>query len=101
MDIDLLISKNNDVGLVVTGRLPSTVSGAIFDHETRTLSLEFGEIMESMVLNVPVADDFIPRMTHKNHMYLVGTDRQHIHEAYRVPLIHINDYAQDDVGEWS
>ena len=101
MDIDLLINKNNDVGLVATGKFESPVSGIIFDHETQSLSLEFGETMDSMALNVPVADEIIPYLTQKNYLFLIGTDKRLIHEAYRVPLMHINDFADEEAGEWS
>lgn len=101
MDIDLLINKNKDVGLVATGKFDSPVSGAIFDHQTHTLSLEFGETMDTLDLNVPVADDFVVILGNKNHLFLIGTDKRHIHEAYRVPLMHVNDYRGDDIGEWA
>lgn len=101
MDIDLLISKTNDVGLVTTGKFEARVSGAIFDHETHSLSLEFAETLDSMTLNVPVADDFVPYLVQKSHIFLVGTDKRHIHEAYRIPLMHVNDYtANEEIGEW-
>ncbi|PCI00723.1 MAG: hypothetical protein COB76_02880 [Alphaproteobacteria bacterium] len=101
MDIDLLINKNKDVGLVATGKFDSPVSGIIFDHQTQSLSLEFGQTMETLDLNVPISEDFIPHIAHKNHLFLIGTDKRHIHEAYRVPLIHVNDYKDKNVEEWS
>lgn len=101
MDIDLLLNKNKDVGLVATGKFDSPVSGIIFDHATQSLSLEFGETMDTLDLNVPVGDEFIPFLAPRNHLYMIGTDKKHIHEAYRVPLVHINDVKDETVGEWS
>ena len=100
MNIDLLLSKQHDLGLVFTGKFESTVTAAIFDHETHYISLEFGETMDSMVLNVPVSDDFINYMVQKPYLYMIGTDKTHIHEAYRIPLMHVNDAKASDVGEW-
>ena len=102
MDIDLLMNKNNDFGLVATGKFDSVISGAIFDHDTHTLSLEFGETMDTMDLNVPIAEDFFNLLGNKNHIFLIGTDKRHIHEAYRIPLMHVNNHKNNgDVGEWA
>jgi len=65
MDIDLLISKTEDVGLVATGKFDDAVTAAIFDHDTQCLSLEFGETMDTLVLNVPVAEDLIPYLNNR------------------------------------
>lgn len=100
MEIDLLINKEKDLGLVSTGKLPDKISGIIFDHQTRTLSLEFGATMDSLDLNVEVDDEFIPFLTDANYLFYIGTDKTHIHEAYRVPLAHVNDLSDDMIGEW-
>ena len=100
MDIDLLISKNGDVCLVSTGRFKSPVTAAIFDHETQEMSLEFGETMESMDLNIPVSHDIISYLSQKDSLFIIGTDKVHIHEAFRIPLMHLNDFKSQNVGEW-
>ncbi len=100
MNIDLLISKTQDVGLVTTGKFPSTVTAAIVDHETQEISLEFGETMDSMALNIPVAEDILPYLNNRNGLYIIGTDKVHIHEAYRVPIMHLNNMKSHDVKEW-
>lgn len=100
MNIDLLISKTHDVGLVTTGKFESTVTAIMLDHETQELSLEFGETMDSMSMNIPVGDDLIPFMRNRNSMFIIGTDKVHIHEAYNVPLMHLNDAKAQDIGEW-
>ena len=100
MDIDLLINKTNDVGLVTTGKFDSTVTAAIFDHEALQISLEFGETMDSMYLNIPVSEDFVSYLTQKSHLFMIGTDKVHIHEAYKIPLMHVNDFKNSNVGEW-
>jgi hypothetical protein len=101
MDIDLLLNKNKDIGLVSTGKFEARVSGAIFDHATHSLSLEFGETMDTLDLNVPVGDDLIDYLSNRNHIFLIGTDKKHIYEAYRIPLMHVNDYSEETAGEWS
>jgi len=100
MNIDLLISKTQDIGLVTTGKFDSVVTAAIFDHETQLMSLEFGETMDTMNLNVPISDDFVNYIKQRSFLYMIGTDKTHIHEAYRIPLMHINDVKADKVGEW-
>lgn len=100
MDIDLLISKSQDVGLVTTGKFDSPVTAAIFDHATRHLSLEFGQTMDTLNLNIPVGEDLVPYLTQRSHLFMIGTDRSHIHEAYRIPLMHVNDNNDPSVGEW-
>lgn len=102
MDIDLLISKTNDICLVATGRFNSTVTAAIFDNESHKLSLEFGETMETMDMNIPVSEEFVPYLIQRQNLFIIGTDIKHIHEAYQIPLMHINDYAAEEQsqGEW-
>jgi hypothetical protein len=100
MDIDLLISKTQDVGIVTNGKFESAVTAAILDHETYMLSLEFGKTMDSMDMNIPVSHDFVPYLTNTSHLFVIGTDRAHIHEAYRIPLMHVNDYNSNNIGEW-
>lgn len=100
MNIDLLINKTHDVGLVTTGKFESTITAVMLDHETLELSLEFGETMDSMAMNIPVGYDLIPFMRNRTKIFVIGTDKVHIHEAYDVPLVHINDAKSNDVGEW-
>ena len=102
MEIDLLISKTHDVGLVTTGKFESPVTAAIYDHETGVISLEFGQTMDTLELNIPVAGDFAAYLAQRSFLFMIGTDRAHIHEAYRVPLMHVNDYKSDEtIGEWA
>ena len=101
MNIDFLMNKEGDFGLVTTGRFEAPVSGVIFDHENLTISLEFGATMDSMTLNVPVDAMYKDKLSLKNHVFMVGTDKKHIHEAYTVPLLHVNDFKNNDTGEWA
>lgn len=101
MNIDLLVNKDGDFGLVSTGRFESKVSGVIFDHDNYLLSLEFAETMESMTLNIPVDPSYVETMAEKQHMHIVGTDTHLIHEAYSVPLYHVNDKSSTPEGDWS
>jgi hypothetical protein len=101
MNIDLLVSKDQDVGIVSTGKFESRVTAALFDHETGLISLEFGETMDSMPLNIPVSEELTSFLNNRSHLYVIGTDRKHIHEAYRIPLMHLNMANAPDVGEWA
>lgn len=101
MDIDLLINKMDDVGLVATGKFETPVTAAIIDHESLEMSLEFAQTMDSMVLNVPVGEDLIPYLMQRSRLFIIGTDGAHIHEAYSIPLMHVNNIKDDSVGEWA
>ena len=100
MNIDLLQNKDGDFGLVSTGQFESPITGIIFDHEALSLSLEFGEAHDSMLLNVAVDETYTNALSQKTQLYIIGTDKKHIHEAYSAPLMHINDMQNNDVGEW-
>lgn len=101
MNIDLLISQAQDVGIVTTGKFPSKVTAVMFDHQTLELSLEFGEAMDSMAMNIPVAQEYLPYLNNRNGLYVIGTDKVHIHEAYRAPIVHLNQNKTENVGEWA
>ena len=100
MNIDLLISKNNDVGIVSTGKFESQITAVIFDHGTREISLEFGQTMDSLPLNIPVAEELVDYLDGRSFLYFIGTDKTHIHEAYKIPLMHLNNQDKT-VGEWA
>ena len=101
MNIDLLISKTHDVGLVTTGKFDTKVTAVMVDHGTQEISLEFGETMDSMPLNIPVGEDLMPYIRNRNGLYIIGTDKTHIHEAYHVPIMHMNLKDTANVGEWT
>lgn len=96
MDIDLLINKMNDVGLVTSGKFESTISAAIFDHTERSLTLEFGETMDSLQLNVLVGEEFIPYLRQTGYLHLIALEKKRIVEARQIPLMHVNDFADED-----
>ena len=101
MNIDLLINKTQDIGIVTTSKFESRITAAIFDHETHQISLEFGETMDSMTMNVPVDNEFIPYLMQRSQMFVIGTDRELIHEAYQIPLMHVNDTTKvPSEGGW-
>lgn len=101
MNIDFLISKTQDVGIVTTGKFPSKVTAVMYDHETMEMSLEFGETMDSMSLNIPLAEEYKSYLNNRSGLYIIGTDKVHIHEAYRAPIVHLNQNKDSDVGEWA
>ena len=102
MNIDLLINKTHDVGIVTTSKFESRVTAAIFDHQTHEISLEFGATMDSLTMNIPVAYDIVPDLVQRGSLFFIGTDRELIHEAYQIPLMHVNDMAAKPTqGEWA
>lgn len=96
MDIDLLINKSHEVGLVATGAFDSPVSAAIFDHIAQTITLEFAETMDSLSLNITVAPDFIPYLVQTGYLHLILVEKKKIVEARQIPLMHVNDFSNED-----
>jgi hypothetical protein len=101
MNIDLLVNKDGDFGLVATGRFDNKISGVIFDHKDYLLSLEFSETMETMALNVPVDPSYVSQLATKQRLHMIGTDKKLIHEAYSVPLYHVNDSKTTSESDWA
>jgi len=99
MDIDLLINKMNEVGLVASEKFDSTVSAAIFDHVDRTITLEFGETMDSMPLNIVVSDDFVPYLRQTGYLHLIVLEKKKIVEARQIMLMHVNDFDEEELVE--
>ena len=60
MQIDLLATRSGELGILANGSFSSDVSGVIFDVAERSLTLEFGASMDSLKLNCPVGEDFVP-----------------------------------------
>lgn len=93
MQIDLLVSKKGEAGLVSTSAFPQDVAGVIYDVQASALTLEFGAAMDSMTLNIPVADDYVPILKSQNFMHICAIERGRMVYAAQVPLmkVSIND----------
>jgi hypothetical protein len=88
MELDLLINKTGEYGIVTTHQFEAKPSAAFFDHDTLRLSLEFSETMDSVPLNVTVALDHAEALILRNQIYFVVYEGDFIVMAETIPLIH-------------
>lgn len=95
MQIDLLASKRGEVGLVSNAKFNSDVSGVIFDVAEHSLTLEFGESMDSIKLNVPVGDDFMPHLKQSNYIHVCAVERGRVIYAVQAPLMKVSVNEDD------
>lgn len=96
MQIDLLSSRQGEVGLVANGAFTSDISIIIFDVAERSLTLEYGEAMDSMKLNVPVGEDFVSHLVAQDSVHVCAIEKGRMVYAKQVPLIKVS-MDEDDV----
>lgn len=90
MNIDLLISRNNEAGLLCSENLISKAVGAILDTENGQLSFEF-EQMEPMELNIPIEAEFYDLIESSPLIHVGSVKNGEIGQAYQIPLYILND----------
>lgn len=91
MNIDLLIGKNGQSGLLCSQPLKGEPVGAIFDALLCEITVEFANGAEPLALNIPVEERFIKKLL-TDHSLFAGCvqDGQYI-DALEVPLVYLND----------
>lgn len=87
MEIDLLATRKGELGLVCDKTPASDVSCIMFDVAERSLTLEFGESMDSIRLNVPVGDDFVPMLHAAADLHFCAAQDGRMTYARQVPLM--------------
>ena len=87
MDIDLLKTDKNTLGLLASGGFDSPVSGISFEEETHTLVLEMAEAMDSLPLNVPVGYEFWEHIITSRFMHFGITQKGRITHTAQLPMI--------------
>lgn len=90
MQIDLLLSTKGEVGILSDTDFETEPSGVIFDGIERTLTLEFSETYDSMVLNVPVADDIARCIIQSDDIQMGILVKGRVAKALQLPLMHVN-----------
>lgn len=96
MQIDLLATRRGEVGLVSNRAFESDISGIIFDVAERSLTLEFGASMDSLKLNVPVGEDFVPWLRATNYLHVCAVEKGRMTYARQVPLMKVS-VDEDDL----
>lgn len=82
--------------MVANAAFTSDVSVVIFDVAERSLTLEYGETMDSMKLNVPVGEDFVPWLVASDHMHLCAIEKGRMTYANQIALVKVS-MDEDDV----
>lgn len=95
MQIDLLLSPRGEAGLVSSRSFDSPVSGIIFDLGDRSLTLELGETMDSLRLNIPVGDDFVDTLKAATYLHICAVEKQRMTFAAQVPLMKVSTNEDD------
>ncbi len=90
MNIDLLLTKNGDAGLVCDGAFESPVAGVIFDAEMRQVTLEYANL-ETTEMNIPVEDGIAESLLWAFALQVGVIVDDKIQETRQVPLMHLND----------
>lgn len=90
MNIDLLLTRNGEAGIVSDKAFKEPVAGVMFDAQSGLLSLEFAEA-EALDLNIPVAENtgaILMRILDIHVGVIVG---DMISDSRQVPLVLLND----------
>lgn len=90
MDIDLLLTKDNEAGLIADSNLVKKVAGVIFTGQTGTLTLEYVD-MDYLDLNIPVEKEFLQIFDYCFLIHIGAFQKGHIAQAYQVPLMIADD----------
>ena len=90
MNIDLLMTRQGDAGLVCDGAFESPVAGVMFDAETRQITLEYANL-DTTDLNIPVEDDIADALLWAMSMQIGVIEEGQIQDNRQVPLMLLND----------
>jgi hypothetical protein len=90
VNIDLLLTGQNEPGLVSDESFDEPVAGVMYDAETGLLTLEFGE-GDPVELNIPVGSDTGRSLLNILEIQIGVIERGMIAENRQVPLVLIND----------
>lgn len=90
MNIDLLMTKKHELGLVCDAAFSSVVSAVLYDEETRALTLELAD-MDTIHTNIPVEDD-ISNVLKNSYVLQIGVvEDGAITDHRKVPLMLLQD----------
>lgn len=99
MNIDLLITQHNEVGLLCDRPFEVSMSGAIFDAETGEMTIEFGDSGEAYHLNIPIEDNFRDTLLFAQQLQVGMLENGLIAQSLQVPLLYLNDPYGSEFGQ--
>lgn len=88
MKIDLMLTRDEEAGLISNSPFDVPVSGVIYEHASGKLSIEFSD-MESQELNIPVTKEFHEVMAYIDHIFIGVIEDTVITDARMVPMAHV------------
>lgn len=91
MNIDILITKKGDAGLVCDRAFESPVAGVMFDVRTRLITLERAD-HESIDLNIPIEDEIAEALLMLAAVQFGVLADGKIQDNRQVPLMLLNDF---------
>lgn len=90
MNIDLLLTRQGDAGLICDTGFESPVAGVLFDAQMRQMTLEFAN-MDTADMNIPVEDDMTEALLWATAIQVGVVGDGKIQDSRRVPLMLLND----------
>lgn len=96
MQIDLLRARSGEVGLLGNSEFDAPVAGVIFDVQQRSLTLEFGETADSILMNVPVGEEFVQTLKKEPVVHICIVVKGRIVQASQAPLVKVSIDEDDD-----
>lgn len=92
MNIDLLIDKNEQAGLVSDTPFEHEVSEIAFDQDKGDLFLRFSNhVAKDIALNIPVSAEFKDLLFYANHIFFGVLEGRTLTDARMVPLKLLNE----------
>lgn len=101
MNIDLLLTRHGESGLLCDSPLGVTLAGVIFDAQTHALTLEFGEAGDAVHMNIPVEEGHRDMLLFSPHMQVGMLHNGLIAHGLQVPLLYLNDPYGSNFGDVS
>lgn len=92
MNIDLLLTKNGEAGLVCDQAAGSPVAGIMFDSDTGLMSIEYTEL-DPLDMNIPLDDSYIETLYYATSIQIGTIIDGEIRESRQVPILLLNDPA--------
>lgn len=90
MNIDLLVTKKGEAGLLCSRNLISKAQAVVLDSGNGILSIEFAQ-MDSMDMNIPIEEEYFDLFDNTPFLHIGSVKDGKIGQAYQVPLMILND----------
>lgn len=91
MNIDLLVGKSGQSGLLCSKPLKGEPVGAIFDALMRDITIEYPHGANALTLNIQVEERFIKKLL-TDHSLFIGCVQDDLYvDALEIPLVYLND----------